>query len=87
MALLELLDSLPEPVVPASLHLQCTLMTSRDEAFEVCCLYIVCFRLRYDDASHQLLDAFPPYSVNVSHGAYFVRYDSKSNGTLRCGYL
>lgn len=46
MTLLQLLNTLTEPVVPASLHQRCIQMTSRDEAFE-------------------LLDAFPPPSVNV----------------------
>lgn len=33
--LLQLLDSLTDPVIPASLHAKCTQITSRDEAFEV----------------------------------------------------
>jgi len=33
--LLQLLSSLTEPVVPASLHAKCAQMTSRDEAFEL----------------------------------------------------
>lgn len=44
--LVQLLDSLVDPVVPPSLHARCLQMTSRDEAFE-------------------LLDEFPPESVNV----------------------
>jgi len=44
--LIQLLDSLVVPVVPAYLHAKCLQMTSRDEAFE-------------------LLDEFPPESVNV----------------------
>ncbi|KAH9925009.1 DNase I-like protein [Epithele typhae] len=34
-ALLQLLDSLTEPVIPASLHARCAQMAGRDEAFEV----------------------------------------------------
>ncbi|KAH9848135.1 DNase I-like protein [Lenzites betulinus] len=34
-ALLELLGSLIEPVIPTSLHAKCAQMTSRDEAFEI----------------------------------------------------
>lgn len=34
-ALLQLLDALPEPLLPTSLHPRCTEVTSRDEAFEV----------------------------------------------------
>lgn len=33
--LLQLLQSLLEPIIPASLHARCAQMTSRDEAFEV----------------------------------------------------
>jgi len=44
--LVQLLDSLVDPVVPPYLHARCLQMTSRDEAFE-------------------LLDEFPPESVNV----------------------
>ncbi|OJA10505.1 hypothetical protein AZE42_07826 [Rhizopogon vesiculosus] len=44
--LIQFLDSLADPVVPAYLHARCLQMTSRDEAFE-------------------LLDEFPPESVNV----------------------
>ncbi|KAG2754311.1 DNase I-like protein [Suillus brevipes Sb2] len=44
--LVQLLDSLVDPVVPPYLHVRCLQMTSRDEAFE-------------------LLDEFPPESVNV----------------------
>jgi phosphatidylinositol-bisphosphatase len=44
--LVQLLDSLVDPVVPSYLHARCLQMTSRDEAFE-------------------LLDEFPPESVNV----------------------
>lgn len=44
--LVQLLDSLVDPVVPPYLHARCLQMTSRDEAFE-------------------LLDKFPPESVNV----------------------
>ncbi|GLB39715.1 putative inositol polyphosphate phosphatase, catalytic domain homologues [Lyophyllum shimeji] len=44
--LVRLLESLVDPVVPASLHPRCVQVTSRDAAFE-------------------LLDAFPPASVNV----------------------
>lgn len=44
--LVQLLESLVDPVVPAYLHARCLQMTSRDEAFE-------------------LLDEFPPESVNV----------------------
>jgi phosphatidylinositol-bisphosphatase len=44
--LVQLLDSLVDPVVPPYLHARCLQMTSRDEAFE-------------------LLDDFPPESVNV----------------------
>lgn len=44
--LVQLLDSLVDPVVPPYLHARCLQMTSRDEAFE-------------------LLDGFPPESVNV----------------------
>ncbi|PIL28841.1 hypothetical protein GSI_08887 [Ganoderma sinense ZZ0214-1] len=33
--LLQLLDSLTDPVIPASLHAKCTQITSRDEAFEI----------------------------------------------------
>ena len=33
--LLQLLDSLTDPVIPPSLHAKCTQITSRDEAFEV----------------------------------------------------
>ncbi|KAG2058062.1 DNase I-like protein [Suillus hirtellus] len=44
--LIQLLDSLVDPVVPPYLHARCLQMTSRDEAFE-------------------LLDEFPPESVNV----------------------
>ncbi|KAG2040787.1 Endonuclease/exonuclease/phosphatase [Suillus americanus] len=44
--LVQLLDSLVDPVVPPYLHTRCLQMTSRDEAFE-------------------LLDEFPPESVNV----------------------
>lgn len=35
VTLLRLLDSLVDPVIPATLHSRCTQMTSRDEAFEV----------------------------------------------------
>jgi phosphatidylinositol-bisphosphatase len=34
--LVQLLDSLVDPVVPPFLHARCLQMTSRDEAFEVC---------------------------------------------------
>ena len=33
--LMQLLESLTEPIIPASLHVRCTQTTSRDEAFEV----------------------------------------------------
>ncbi|KAI1792704.1 DNase I-like protein [Ganoderma leucocontextum] len=33
--LLQLLDSLTDPVIPSSLHAKCTQITSRDEAFEI----------------------------------------------------
>ena len=33
--LLQLLDSLTEPIVPASLHAKCAETANRDEAFEV----------------------------------------------------
>jgi phosphatidylinositol-bisphosphatase len=35
VTLLRFLESLAEPIVPASLHMQCLEMNSRDEAFEV----------------------------------------------------
>jgi len=34
-ALLQLLDSLSEPIIPVSLHARCAQITSRDEAFEL----------------------------------------------------
>jgi phosphatidylinositol-bisphosphatase len=34
--LVQLLDSLVDPVVPPYLHARCLQMSSRDEAFEVC---------------------------------------------------
>lgn len=34
-ALLQLLDSLADPIIPAPLHTKCTQIASRDEAFEV----------------------------------------------------
>lgn len=34
-ALLQLLDALPEPLLPTSLHPRCAEVTSRDEAFEL----------------------------------------------------
>jgi hypothetical protein len=33
--LLQFLDSLPEPLIPVSLHARCAQIKSRDEAFEV----------------------------------------------------
>ena len=38
--LLQLLASLTEPVIPASLHEKCAQIASRDEAFEVRCVPI-----------------------------------------------
>ena len=65
--LLRFLDSLTDPVVPPSLHPSCTQMTSRDEAFEVCCLFLFSFTQRKEPIFFpQLLDAFPPPSVNVN---------------------
>ncbi|KAJ3779009.1 DNase I-like protein [Lentinula raphanica] len=45
-ALIELLDSVPEYIVPQELHARCVVVADRDEAFEV-------------------LDEFPPVTVNV----------------------
>lgn len=35
-ALIALLDSLPEPIIPFSLHTRCATVNDREEALEVC---------------------------------------------------
>jgi phosphatidylinositol-bisphosphatase len=62
--LLQLLDSLPEPVIPISLHARCAQATSRDEAFEVCQQQPYCCTI-FDDLIQQLLDELPSEAVNV----------------------
>jgi inositol polyphosphate 5-phosphatase INPP5B/F len=61
--LLQLLDSLPEPVIPVSLYARCAQVTSRDEAFEVCRQQPLCYNT-FDDLL-QFLDELPSEAVNV----------------------
>ena len=63
--LLQLLDSLNEPVIPAALHSKCAQTTNRDEAFEV---YISSFAsiCRNDMLLPKLLENLPVVNVNVS---------------------
>lgn len=63
--LLELLDSLMEPVVPPVLHSRCVQMKSRDEAFEASTSDRPNAALALMFVS-QLLDVLQPPAVNVS---------------------
>ena len=74
--LLRLLDSLVEPVIPASVHPRCIEMTNRDEAFDV---RLVAVSSTLDLTLYsplQLLGngSIPPASVNVSFPVFVVQF-------------
>lgn len=61
--ILRFLNSLPEALVPASLHSKCVSATDRDDAFEV---NSSLQSLRRTDLMYlKILDDLPPVSVNV----------------------
>lgn len=63
-ALLRLLDSLIEPIIPTKLHGRCIQMTSRDDAFEVS--GVIFFIFDPPTSNTQCLDDLLPAAVNVS---------------------
>lgn len=70
--LIELLSSLPEPLIPFTMQQRCAQATNRDDAFEV--RYRTIFLSLSFTSDAQLLDSLPSPSVNVcgdSEGTFY----------------